>query len=43
MQKKMQKKTFQHSLEIRQVSNQRGKRLKAIDECLKQISSTERD
>ena len=28
------KKTFQHSLEIRKVANQRSKRLKTIDECL---------
>ena len=38
-----QKKTFQHSLEIRKVANQRSKRLKATDECLEEISNTECD
>ena len=38
-----QKKTFQHSLEIRKVANQRSKRLKAMDECLEEISNTECD
>ena len=37
------KKTFQHSLEIRKVANQRSKRLKAMDECLEEISNTECD